>query len=498
MAGKAARGAGTIRKKTVTRSGKPILIGRPALPLAETPAPANRCKYPSPGKQKEVREKLQAATVAVDAGLFVQPERMTVSEWLDIWTAEYLGGVKPNTARIYRNNVKRHIKPALGAVRLPELRPHDTGFYQPAGACPGIRAAGLQSAVSGVEKGRRAALHPQNPAEGCTLPRLEQEEIKPMDDKQITALLNAAQGAEVEQLIKTALFTGCRLSELLGLTWDCVGRDTITISKQLARPDQRADGPFISPKNGKSRTLTPAPLVLDALKAQKRMQTAARIKAGPLWDNAYNLVFTTETGAPVSQWKIERVFSKILAAAGLHGIRFHDLRHTYAVNAIRAGDDIKTVQRQPWARLCGVYAGQVRPLYRADETGQRRPHGGLYKRCFEPVKGKLKGKHAHKEHEKPPNPCIFKGWRLSCLSTAGCVCFFCSSQSKRAAPWRGPQNKRGVRSAVHLAHRARGVVLPDDAVDLLEIGRRQIARHCVFDAGCGVTELHGFLRIAVF
>ena len=148
----------------------------------------------------------------------------------------------------------------------------------------------------------------------------------------------------MEQLITTALFTGCRLSELLGLTWDCVGRDTITISKQLARPDQRADGPFISPKNGKSRTLTPAPLVLDALKAQKRMQTAARIKAGPLWDNAYNLVFTTETGAPFDQWRAEAAFKSVLAAAELHGIRFHDLRHTYAVNAIRAGDDIKTVQ----------------------------------------------------------------------------------------------------------------------------------------------------------
>ena len=33
-----------------------------------------------------------------------------------------------------------------------------------------------------------------------------------------------------------------------------------------------------------------------------------------------------------------------MVAAELHGIRFHDLRHTYAVNAIRAGDDIKTVQ----------------------------------------------------------------------------------------------------------------------------------------------------------
>ena len=346
MAGKAARGAGTIRKKTVTRSGKTYTYWEARVTTGRDPGTGRQVQISITGKtQKEVREKLQAAAVAVDNGTYIQPERMTVGEWLDIWTAEYLGGVKPNTVRIYRNNVKKHIKPALGAVRLPELRPHMIqAFINGLELAPASVRLAYKVLYQALKKA--VALHyiPQNPAEGCTLPRLEQEEIKPMDDEQTTALLNAAQGAEVEQLIKTALFTGCRLSELLGLTWDCVGRDTITISKQLARPDQRADGPFISPKNGKSRTLTPAPLVLDALKAQKRMQTAARIKAGPLWDNAYNLVFTTETGAPVSQWKIERVFSKILAAAGLHGIRFHDLRHTYAVNAIRAGDDIKTVQ----------------------------------------------------------------------------------------------------------------------------------------------------------
>lgn len=346
MAGKAARGAGTIRKKVVMRSGKTYTYWEARVTTGRDPGTGKQVQISITGKtQKEVREKLQAAAVAVDRGTYIQPERMTVSEWLDIWTAEYLGGVKPNTVRIYRNNVKKHIKPALGAVRLPELRPHMIqAFINRLELAPASVRLAYKVLYQALKKA--VALHyiPQNPAEGCTLPRIEQEEIKPMDDKQITALLNATQGTEVEQLIKTALFTGCRLSELLGLTWDCVGRDTITISKQLARPDQRADGPFISPKNGKSRTLTPAPLVLDALKAQKRMQTAARIKAGPLWDNAYNLVFTTETGAPVSQWKIERVFSKILAAAGLHGIRFHDLRHTYAVNAIRAGDDIKTVQ----------------------------------------------------------------------------------------------------------------------------------------------------------
>lgn len=331
MAGKAARGAGTIRKKTVTRSGKTYTYWEARVTTGRDPGTGKQVQISITGKtQKEVREKMQAATVAVDNGTYIQPERMTVGEWLDIWTAEYLGGVKPNTVRIYRNNVKRHIKPALGAVRLPELRPHMIqSFINRLELAPASVRLAYKVLYQALKK--TVALHyiPQNPAEGCTLPRLEQEEIHPLNDEQTTALLRAAEGTEAEQLIKAALFTGCRLSELLGLTWDCVGRDTITISKQLAQPEQRADGPFISPKNGKSRTLTPAPLVLDALKAQKRMQTAARIKAGPLWDNAYNLVFTTETGAPFDQWRAEAAFKSVLATAELHGIRFHDLRHPY-------------------------------------------------------------------------------------------------------------------------------------------------------------------------
>ena len=126
MAGKAARGAGTIRKKTVTRSGKTYTYWEARVTTGRDPGTGKQVQISITGKtQKEVREKMQAAAVAVDSGTYIQPERMTVSEWLDIWTAEYLGGVKPNTVRIYRNNVKKHIKPALGAVRLPELRPED-------------------------------------------------------------------------------------------------------------------------------------------------------------------------------------------------------------------------------------------------------------------------------------------------------------------------------------------------------------------------------------
>jgi len=61
-------------------------------------------------------------------------------------------------------------------------------------------------------------------------------------------------------------------------------------------------------------------------------------------DNSHGLVFTGKTGEPMSHSYTEKRFRALCVAAGLEGVRFHDCRHTYAVNAIRAGDDIKTIQ----------------------------------------------------------------------------------------------------------------------------------------------------------
>ena len=57
-----------------------------------------------------------------------------------------------------------------------------------------------------------------------------------------------------------------------------------------------------------------------------------------------NLVFTRPDGSPYSDAIVWKEFQKILAGAGLEHHRVHDLRHTFAVNSIRAGDDIKTLQ----------------------------------------------------------------------------------------------------------------------------------------------------------
>ncbi|MBS5589733.1 MAG: site-specific integrase [Clostridiales bacterium] len=348
MAGKAAKGMGTIRKKVVERNGKSYTYFEARVTVGRDPGTGKQVQRSFTGKtQKEVREKMQAAAVAVNTGSYVTPQKMTVGQWMDAWAADYLAGAKPATVTIYKNNIKNHIKPALGAVALSDLRPHMVqSFINGMELSPASVRLAYKVLHMALEKAVKLEYIPKNPATGSELPKLDPKEIHPLDDQQVAALLNAARGGDMEHLITVALFAGCRLSELLGLTWDAVDfkQGTITINKQLARPEHRGATPFISPKNGKARTITPAVSVMTTLKRQKRRQLEQQLKAGPLWDNPYHVVFSTEIGEPLDQWKAEKEFSVVLKAAGLTGVRFHDLRHTYAVNAIRAGDDIKTIQ----------------------------------------------------------------------------------------------------------------------------------------------------------
>lgn len=348
MARKNAKGSGTIRKKTVTRNGKEYTYWEARVTTGRDPGTGKQLQRSFTGKtQKEVREKMQSAAVAVNQGTYTAPQRLTVGQWLDAWASDYLVGVKPATATIYRGNIKNHIKPALGAVRLDQLHPHTVqGFVNGLGLSPASVRLAYKVLHMALGKAVELDYIPRNPAERCELPRLDQKEIHPLDDQQVAALLAAAKGGDLEHLVTLALFTGLRLSELLGLTWDAVDfqRGTISVNKQLARLEHRAAGLFISPKSGKARTITAAPSALAALKRQQARQVEMQLRAGSVWDNPHRLVFTSTLGGPLEHWTAESGFKRLTGLAGLDGVRFHDARHTYAVNAIRAGDDIKTIQ----------------------------------------------------------------------------------------------------------------------------------------------------------
>lgn len=306
--------------------------------------------------QKEVRQKMTAAIAALDNDDYREPCKMTLAQWLDIWQTEYLGGVKPSTAALYKNQIRLYIKPSLGATKLETLNPHTIqAFYNKLGkerdGKPGLTGKSIKN-VHGIlhkalEQAMKVGYIRVNPANACTLPRIVKKEIKPLDEDATLLFVKAIQGHEHEIVFLVTLFTGMRQGEVLGLSWDCVDFDkgTLNINKQLQKaPGGGSTYSLTSPKNGKGRIITPAPFVMDLLRKQRRRQAEWQLKAGPVWENGWNLVFTNMVGDHLMPHTVYHNFKRVVASIGQPNARFHDLRHTYAVNSIRAGDDIKTVQ----------------------------------------------------------------------------------------------------------------------------------------------------------
>ena len=96
MAKKGAKGGGTIRKKTVTRSGKEYVYWEARITTGRDPGTGKQIQRSFTGKtQREVREKMQAAAVSVNEGTYTDPSRLTVGQWLDIWERDYITRSKP-------------------------------------------------------------------------------------------------------------------------------------------------------------------------------------------------------------------------------------------------------------------------------------------------------------------------------------------------------------------------------------------------------------------
>ena len=352
MARKAAAGSGTIRKKTITRNGRKYEYWEARYTAGYDPGTGKQIQRSITGKtQKEVSQKLKAATAAIDAKTYTAPSKMTVGQWLEIWTAEYLGGVKPLTVSSYKTAVKIHITPGLGAIKLEALDAHTVqGFYNSLRNQKQLSPKTIKNIHGVLHKALEKAVAnkyiPFNPADSCELPRMEKKEIQPLDDDQISAFLKAIKGHKYESLFTIALFTGMRESEALGLTWDCIDltKGTILINKQLQVVKGSHGEYALAPtKNSKGRTLTVAPFVVSVLKRVKHRQLENRLRYGECWTDS-GFVFTDDLGAHLKHVTVYKAFKRIVTDMGYPDTRFHDLRHSYAVASIRSGDDIKTVQ----------------------------------------------------------------------------------------------------------------------------------------------------------
>lgn len=322
--------------------------------------------------QKEVRRKMTEAIAALDNGTYRKPSNMTLGQWLGTWQKEFLVDVKESTRYLYNRQINYYIIPALGSIKLKDLTTHDIQYFYNSlaegwdGQPPlswksilnihSILHRALQQLVINTSSSDEGIT--VNPADACKLRRrnseaYEQEHQKfkkhPLDDDGMVKFMEALQGHPYEIPFLVDLFTGLRQGELLGLTWDYIDFEegSIRIERQLQRVNG-ANGQYkMNPtKTDNMRTIVPPDFVMDLLQNQKAKQAEWKQKAGSCWegDALGDFVFTDELGRHLIHRTVYNQFVKIVEDAGLPKMRFHDLRHSYAVAAIRSGIEFKTIQ----------------------------------------------------------------------------------------------------------------------------------------------------------
>lgn len=352
---KSANGQGNLRQR-------PDGTWEGRLTLGRDPGTGKLIRKSFYGKtQAEVRKKMTAYAAQVDKGIYTEPSKLTVGEWLEIWEKEYNGGVKNRTADSYSALIRNHIRPALGAVKLCALTaPAIQHMYNqkqrerkddPKGKA-GLSSKSIKN-VHGVlheamQKAVKLGYIHSNPCDGCELPRREKHEIKPLSAQELGVFLQAIKGNKYESLFTVMCFSGLRQGEALGLRWSRVDLQagTIRVDCQLQKERIKGGGGkyrIVETKTSNSRTISLAPSVVAVLKAQKKAQAQNRLLLGRDWKNEMDLVFTHEDGSHLTTDTTYGCFKRIAKQIGIEAARLHDLRHTFATLSLQNGDDLKTV-----------------------------------------------------------------------------------------------------------------------------------------------------------
>jgi len=311
------------------------------------------------GSKKDAQRELRAILTRVEGGAYVKPTKMTVKEYLEQWLESYVAtNVTPKTRERYESIVRVHLIPAFGSLPLTALHPQHIQEYYSRALKSGRRHGNTGLSARTVryhhmvlyEALKHAVKHGiliRNVAEAVDPPKPERKEMTILDSDGVRVVLQAAKDTPYYPCIFTAVYTGLRRSELLGLRWCDIDLDLATLSVvQTLHQLKNNTCVFGKPKTrGSRRMIALSPSLALLLREHKDKQEFARILLGkPLLPT--DLVFSHPDGSPLRPNTVSRAFEKLARSLVFEGIRFHDLRHAHATLMLRQGVHPKIVSER--------------------------------------------------------------------------------------------------------------------------------------------------------
>ena len=291
--------------------------------------------------RRDAQRWLDEVTASMVTGQYVDPlaGKITFAAFYEQWSARKTWA--PGTT-LAMNLAAESV--TFGRVRMSSLRASHVESWVKSMIDRGLAPGTIKTRFNNVRAVLRAAVRdrmiPSDPAIGVDLPRTRRAEssMQLPTVEQVGALLGSADD-NFKAFIGLCAFAGLRLGEAAALQ---VGDIDFLRTKSLrvTRQVQRAVAGQVdirSPKYGSERTVY-VPDDLLALLAQH----IATYRPGT---DPSRWMFEGNYGDPPHQNTVGYWWRRAKAAAGVDGVRLHDLRHFYASGLIADGCDVVTVQR---------------------------------------------------------------------------------------------------------------------------------------------------------
>jgi integrase len=302
--------------------------------------------------QREAKDARAASLSEQRGGSYVEPSTLTVrafleDEWLPAIVAS--GNRKSGTLDQYRIYIKARIVPAIGNIALQELDAATLDrFYAELGqrlAPKSVRNTALMISTAltfAVKRGRIV----QNPAKDAEMPRAPRTTMRYWHPEETARFLVSVQEHRLYALWLTLATTGLRRGEVLGLQWPDIDLDAARVSVLRSLVVNTGALHIETPKTDRSvRAIALSPITTETLRRWRKQQLEERLAWGSAYQDSGH-VFTREDGAVIDPRLLTRTFTRLVAASGVPMIRLHDVRHSYATAALRAGISAKVVSER--------------------------------------------------------------------------------------------------------------------------------------------------------
>jgi integrase len=297
----------------------------------------------------------------INSGVYVAPGRTTLGDWVEAsWLPTMRTQVKPSTWDSYMRNLRLHVLPRLGGRLLQQMTPTvlnnlyadlmESGRKN--GRPGGLSAKTVRYVHTTLHKvladAVDAGMIPNNPADRARPPKPKvgpQTEMRCWNAEQLAKFLVHVDGHRLQAAFHLAAMTGMRRGEVLGLRWQDIDFEAsrLAIRHTLVSVGYRLQDS--TPKTHQARVVDLDGGTLDLLRMHRARQEAERDAWGPDFQEN-DLVFRREDGSPVHPDSFTQAFDAEVRRCALPRIRLHDLRHSHATIALRAGVPVKVISER--------------------------------------------------------------------------------------------------------------------------------------------------------